>query len=318
MSKDLEAVKALGIERVHAETHISHNNLEAIFNKEFGRIHAVQFLGFISILEREYGADLSELREEFARYREEHAEEEPEQVIVPPSFQPAKKRRGWMYGLAAAVALLWLFYQFSGSGRPAEAPAAAPTETVGAAAAEEAVAQPDAQVEEAADAEVDKPAAEAVDASVDAGVDEQVDETAVEPAVGEGLPDAAPADQGLEQPAMAEAAVEEDLPEVEPMEEPVSEAVHDTLTIIPKLKLWVGMINLDTGKRKPMVLTDPFEIDTSHSWLFLFGHGHFKIEHNGEIMDLSSKNRIRFLYEDGIMQQLRPSEFRERNGGKEW
>jgi hypothetical protein len=67
-----------------------------------------------------------------------------------------------------------------------------------------------------------------------------------------------------------------------------------------------------------MVTSDPFEVDTNHSWLFLFGHGHIKIEHNGEITDFSSKDRLRFLYENGEMQQIRPSEFRERNGGKGW
>ena len=285
MSQDLETIKALGAERVHAETHISVSNLLAIFNKEFGKIHPVQFLGFISILEREYGADLYELKAEFAEYRDAHAEEEPERTIVPPSFDvPKKQQPKWLYAVAAVAALLWLFYQFGSSEKPSRSPAVTQQETPAEQPMERtAVEQAETPLEEAA---------------------LQPDET-----VAEQVPEAEPAE------AMG---TEENASEMALAGEPEPVVIHDTLSIMPTLKLWVGMINLDTRERQQMVTSDTIAVDTNHPWLFLFGHGHLKIEHNGEVTELSSKDRLRFIYKEGEMRQITPSEFRSYNGGREW
>ncbi|MCK9472101.1 hypothetical protein [Sulfurimonas sp.] len=62
MSDDFEKLKRIGIQKIHETTHIARAHIQAIFNENFEEMSSVQLFGFISILEREYTLDLSELR----------------------------------------------------------------------------------------------------------------------------------------------------------------------------------------------------------------------------------------------------------------
>ena len=68
-----EDLQNLGTEKIHEKTHISRDKLELILTKSYGEIRRVQFMGFLSILEREFGIDLNGIREEYNTYWEEHA-----------------------------------------------------------------------------------------------------------------------------------------------------------------------------------------------------------------------------------------------------
>ncbi|WP_457603221.1 hypothetical protein [Nitratifractor sp.] len=56
------------LESISERTRIPVENLESLVHGEWDRLKKVQALGFISILEREYGADLSDLRQECRNY----------------------------------------------------------------------------------------------------------------------------------------------------------------------------------------------------------------------------------------------------------
>ena len=64
------------VKSISERTNISEENLEALFGKEFELLKRVKALGFISIIEREYGADLSALKKEALGYYDAHREEE--------------------------------------------------------------------------------------------------------------------------------------------------------------------------------------------------------------------------------------------------
>lgn len=63
MSEDFEKLKKFGAQKIHDDTHISVVHAQAILHESFADMNSVQLFGFISILEREYALDLSELRE---------------------------------------------------------------------------------------------------------------------------------------------------------------------------------------------------------------------------------------------------------------
>ncbi len=63
MSEDFEKLKKFGAQKIHDDTHISTVHAQAILHESFADMNSVQLFGFISILEREYALDLSELRE---------------------------------------------------------------------------------------------------------------------------------------------------------------------------------------------------------------------------------------------------------------
>jgi len=61
----LEKLQGIGAHKIFETTHIAKKFVEDILNKRFSSMTKIQFMGFISILEREYNIDLHELQEEY-------------------------------------------------------------------------------------------------------------------------------------------------------------------------------------------------------------------------------------------------------------
>jgi len=62
MSYGLDKLKLIGAQKIHEATHLTKQHVKSILNESFDGINKVQFIGFISILEREYDVDLAELK----------------------------------------------------------------------------------------------------------------------------------------------------------------------------------------------------------------------------------------------------------------
>ncbi|WP_294924934.1 hypothetical protein, partial [Sulfuricurvum sp.] len=81
------------------------DKIELIMSKSFAEIGKVQFMGYISILEREYGIDLSDLRQEYTNFTNNNsALMGPKQSVVLQGSTDSKSK--WM--IAGAIAILLL------------------------------------------------------------------------------------------------------------------------------------------------------------------------------------------------------------------
>lgn len=107
MSKieSFEDLQQLGTSVLHEQTHIARNKLELLLTKSFDELTRVQFMGFISILEREYGIDLSHIRHEFDEFMHTHPE-----VVAPKSSvilqAESRSRQKWVLGGIVAIVVL--------------------------------------------------------------------------------------------------------------------------------------------------------------------------------------------------------------------
>ncbi|HIC43374.1 MAG TPA: hypothetical protein EYO73_03515 [Sulfurimonas sp.] len=63
----LEKLKGIGAHKIFERTHIARKFVEDILNKQFSRMSKIQFMGFTSILERDYNIDLHELKEDYLK-----------------------------------------------------------------------------------------------------------------------------------------------------------------------------------------------------------------------------------------------------------
>lgn len=63
MSEELEKLQELGAQKISEDTHIPIKHVQAILHSSFEGFSKVQFIGFISIIEREYSLDLKDIRE---------------------------------------------------------------------------------------------------------------------------------------------------------------------------------------------------------------------------------------------------------------
>lgn len=71
------------IKAIAKKTNISAENLENLVALHFDTLKKIKTLGFISILEREYNADLTLLREEALEYYSQQGEENGFSVVLP-------------------------------------------------------------------------------------------------------------------------------------------------------------------------------------------------------------------------------------------
>lgn len=99
------------IKGISQKTKISEDNLENLLAANFDALKKIKTLGFISILEREYKADLSALREEALAYYSEHIENQAFSVGEP--MEEEKKGKSTLF-LVVVLALLvyasWYFF----------------------------------------------------------------------------------------------------------------------------------------------------------------------------------------------------------------
>lgn len=109
-----EDLQALGTEKIHERTHISRDKVELVLTKSYGEVGRVQFMGYISILEREYGIDLNDIKEEYTEFSQNHAPLlAPKQSVILQSVSNSKPK--WvMAGIVLILILMGAGYFLQG------------------------------------------------------------------------------------------------------------------------------------------------------------------------------------------------------------
>ncbi len=100
-----EDLQELGCSSIHESTHIARSKIDQILSKSFGDMNRVQFMGFISILEREYHINLDELRAEFDEYLDFH----PDITITKKSVilqAQSNSKKWWAIGILVVIVVL--------------------------------------------------------------------------------------------------------------------------------------------------------------------------------------------------------------------
>lgn len=269
-----EDLQALGIEKVHEQTHISRDKLELVMGKAYGEIGRVQFMGYISILEREYGIDLNEIKEEYKAFYNDNADMlAPKPSVILQANSNSKPK--WVVAGIGLIALL-IVGGYILQGKLTTAP------------------QEDVM-------HLTTAAVEVVDQNSDANVsDLNETNTSVAPvAVPEVAPVLAPDMNKSVKPAKTLVSAKE-------------------LSILPKYKVWYGIIDVASGEKTQGVTKDPITIDTAKNLLIVMGHGRVEIAYPDGKTQLDDRNTVYFASEQGAMKQITHKEFLERNGGKNW
>lgn len=90
-----EILEEQSIKSISQRTNISEENLETLLAGEFDKLTKVKTMGFISIIEREYDADLKALRQQALSYYDEHQKEDGIVLDVPVEDRQ-KGRSKWL------------------------------------------------------------------------------------------------------------------------------------------------------------------------------------------------------------------------------
>ena len=262
MSEDLEKLRSIGAQKIHERTHIAQRYVQALLHESFEGMQKVQLLGFISILEREYGVDLTSLRESASAYFETlegtlPKEEATYKKELLASSKDDNKKRYIVLVILLVVLGVGLFY-FTSMEKKSEEKRSTVTSTQ---VPHESIA---------------------VDLN-ESNVSQK---------------------EPKQKPAQQYVVEEKDLPK--------------TLTILPKSKVWIGIIDLQTGKKRQKIADKPIELNASKEYLLTLGHGYIDIDIDGNKTSFKDPKSIKFLYKDGEMLQIDNKKFREYNKGKLW
>jgi len=107
MSEALEKLKDIGAQKIYEDTHIPVEHVQAILYESFDGLNKIQFIGFISILEREYGENLSDIRSRGIDYFDE--KNTPDEAITDDAIFKAsasKKDLTLVYLIGAIVVFI--------------------------------------------------------------------------------------------------------------------------------------------------------------------------------------------------------------------
>jgi hypothetical protein len=101
MIKELDKLREIGAQKIYEDTHIPLAYVQSVIHESFEGLTKVQFLGFVSILEREYKQNLSTLKEKGLEYFATELLNESEK----PSVFVSPKKKMKFTGLYIFVAL---------------------------------------------------------------------------------------------------------------------------------------------------------------------------------------------------------------------
>jgi len=279
MNDGLNVLKEIGAQRIHKETHISKEYVQAVIHENFDGLNSVQFIGFISILEREYHVDLSELKAKGISYFQEIAPEnkEPKKVFVAPKRKTSYAKLYITLGIIIFLSFIYYTFVYLSSLTPS--------------------------LEKIDNTKIEN-AQKSIRPVLELNKDIKLSDNNETNTTEENLV----VDKNITK------SIEVDLKEQE-KEAVVSER---SLKIVPKNKVWAGYIEIKTNKKYQNIYTKEHEIDASKNWILLFGSGTVKLEVNGELKTFKSKRNIRLKYIDGELSKITVEEFKSLNKGNKW
>lgn len=111
MSEELHKLQRIGAQKIYEKTHIPILHIQEILQSDFSSFSRVQFLGFISILEREYNHDLSEHRAFGLNYFDELDISNSASISITP--QEKKSKKPIYIGIALALFIVVLVLKYA-------------------------------------------------------------------------------------------------------------------------------------------------------------------------------------------------------------
>jgi len=292
MSEGLNRLKTIGAQKIHETTHISKRHVQAILHESFEDISKIQFIGFLSILEREYNLELDDLKSKGLNYFEEfpQSSSRSETVFVTPKKEKSYTKLYLLFVIAIFIVVT--IYSFL----------------------------PSTIINKKSDfKELNNKTIENAKKIMDNNL---ILDTKKELLVSENnnLKEKKVFENNSSEvvKAIDSLVIKKEIIAVKIDEKPKEKKVKSSLIIKPKNRVWMGYIDIKTNKKYQTVFKKRFTFDTKKDWIIVFGHGHINLEIDGKIKSFNTKSNLRFLYKDGKLTKIDLKEFKRLNRGKTW
>jgi len=279
MSDALKKLKDLGAQKIYEDTHIPVGHVQAVLDGNYEGLTRIQFLGFLSILERDYSIDLSEERARATAHYEELNESEPladDGIFVVPTKPKNFTPFYILFAITVFLAALYYTLDIANNTNIANTNAA--------------------QTE---------PFAER---TIESSMPMQKQGTAGDVSL----------EMNTTAPSFEETVTQTKEENASAAPSSVKETQSQALEILPRSRVWLGYIDVVTNQKKQKTFTDELDLDGDKEWLLLFGHGYVDVIAGGEKQHFSEKNGLRLHYKDGMLEKISLEEFKRLNRGRKW
>ena len=308
---ELENLKEIGIKEISRKTHIEPTFLQYIFDKNFEKLSRLNIRGYAKILQREYGVDLSELLAEYDAFMQENTPDESNKTVVSPkiaSYTPddiTNQRQGSGSGFFFWIIILAIIgggaYYFDAYKYVQNFIATLNEDNTSVSYSQSSIVN-----------EVKKNI-------IDTNVTITQNTPKIE-ANASSVKISAPAEQNasanvsnLEQPAIRQEPAQPAPKVEENLTKPLNEAI-----IMPKQKVWIGIINLENGQKISSDTSKDVSINLDKRQLVVCGNGNIEVKIGDKVTKYNPSRPARFLVENGEMKFVSYDEFVELNKGKSW
>ena len=314
------------IKAISQKTKISEANLEYLLHKKFEQLKKVKTMGFISILEREYHADLSAIRQEANDYY--HLNNEDRSVTLETSLVEEKKGKSGFFlfivFLLFAYATWYFLTQFDKKHLKDLLPfidEATLESFVGDTQQENGIAE-DLSIakvhldtkqtlkkEEKIDVPIvtSKPSLETENPVVTEDISSEDAEVSNNENVDNILEDKTTAEEEPMQVSQEE-TVEES-----------SKGKNETIRIVPTRRLWFGMIDTKSQQRENFTISKPYNFDVrSTSWLIATSIASFSIVAQEDKRFYTDSKAHYFKIDTEGIHPLTKQEYVEEGGYRKW
>ncbi len=290
------SIKAIG-----QKTKISEENLENLFAKKFEDLKKIKTFGFISILEREYNADLSALRKEAESYYSEVYEDQSIALGLPTI---GEKRGKSKFFLLLVLGLLgyasWYFMtQFDKKHLSELIP------FLEEGSIENFTGTDNTKVDDIDTLSITKSMEKT-----------QTVKEKVQPVKAEVLTD------------NASVIVAETVTDISPTadksapaaeENSIAEESKKIVSIMPVGRLWFGLVDMENAKRDHFSVSDSYDLDvTTKSWLVATSSAPFSLKEADEIKEFNDAKEHYFKIDKNGIEVLTKSEYVAQGGWSQW
>jgi hypothetical protein len=92
----------------------------------------------------------------------------------------------------------------------------------------------------------------------------------------------------------------------------------EIIKIVPRKKVWVGIINLDTKEKKEHTTAEELIIDKTKNQIIVVNGTYISLMVGKEEKRYDFDGRVRFICKDGEIKEIKFAEFKSLNNGKAW
>lgn len=282
----LDKLKEIGAQKIHEKTHITREHIEAILHNSFDGMNKIQFSGFLSILEREYDVNLSDVKIKGLEYYLNLGGKMPRNSSVFIETRTKTKKTPYII-MALLVVIIVAFFILN-----------------------ERFFENDMEKVQ----DIDNENIENTKSNI---LPEPILDTKKEIFNSEENLSTIKIEQT---PQDINVSLEkEKIQEKEKVQEKVQpnkqikleESTINSFKIIPNKRLWMSYRDLKEDKLYEKTFLGELSLDPKKDWLLNLGHGNTKFELDGENLDFSSVRNMKFLYKNHTLKEISSTEFKQ-------